>query len=91
MAPTVELNEQLRSLQVPWSLNTAALRFLELVVDDTEFMERTWKHTTEWRNRELALIGKHFPHWQCSGEPWLSWIWIKTGSVEEGARMLRGW
>ena len=88
VAPSSQLNDTLRSLQVPWSLNSAALRFLELVVDDVEFMEKTWKFTTEWRQREVDEIAKLFPKWKCCGEPWLSWIWIETTSAEEAAEVV---
>jgi len=82
LAPTVAHMTQLKKNQVPWSLNTMALAFTTEVVQDMEYMKKTWEITPKWREETVRKISKFFPNWVCWGEPWLSWIWIDTGSDE---------
>jgi len=89
VTPDAAALRHLRRLQVPWSLNSAALKFLELVVEDVEYMQETWDKTTPWRQREIDELTKMFPKWKFYGESWISWIWIDTGSVETAEKAVQ--
>jgi len=81
-APTIELMVELKKKQVPWSLNSMAIAFAEEVVRDNEYMEMTWKITSQYRKDTIARLSLEFPNWKFYGENWLSWVWIDTGSTE---------
>lgn len=85
LCPTAELATELRKIQVPWSVNVSALRFLEVVCSEKEreYLNKTWELTPKWRANEieklraleLRLTGKSGV-WNLDGEPFLSWIWV---------------
>jgi len=87
IAPTTQHMIELKKKQVPWTLNTMAIVFAAEVVKDKEYMHQTWKVTTEWRNATVSRLSNEFPNWKFHGEPWLSWIWIDTGSEETAAKV----
>ena len=80
VCPTVEHCQALRRLQVPWSVNTPALAFLDAVVRDRAYLERTWECTPAWRRYaedQLLALGRGKGYaWEVRGEPFLSWLWI---------------
>jgi len=80
IAPTTQLMIDLKKKQVPWSLNSMAIAFAAEVVKDIEYMKETWKVTSDWRKQTVSRLSAEFPSWKFYGEPWLSWIWIDTGS-----------
>ena len=91
ICPTVEHCQALRRLQVPWSVNTPALAFLDAVVRDQAYLERTWKCTPTWRQYAVDKLStlardKGYP-WEVLGESFLSWLWIdmKDRAVAEKA------
>lgn len=85
LCPTAELASELKKLQVPWSVNISALRFLEVVCSEKEeeFLNKTWELTPKWRASEIeklrelekSLTGET-GNWILEGEDFLSWIWI---------------
>jgi histidinol-phosphate/aromatic aminotransferase/cobyric acid decarboxylase-like protein len=85
LCPTAELASELKKLQVPWSVNVAALRFLEVVCseEEEEYLNKTWELTPKWRASEIeklrelekSLTGES-GNWKLDGEDFLSWIWI---------------
>jgi len=86
VTPTSDDLTRLRKLQVPWSLNSAAIAFLANVVDDIEYMKKTWEVTPVWRARQVRAIAELRPLWQCAGQPWSSWIWIDCVSEHDATR-----
>ena len=48
VAPDSQLRQQVKKMQVPWSVNTPALHFLSEAIRDKQFMEETWRITPEW-------------------------------------------
>ncbi|KAI8917141.1 pyridoxal phosphate-dependent transferase [Powellomyces hirtus] len=80
VCPTVEHCTKLKKVQVPWSVNVPALKFLEVVTSDAEadFLAETWDVTPKWRkslvDRLLAMGAKQ--NWEVRGEDFLSWVWI---------------
>lgn len=92
VCPTVEHTLALKKLQVPWSVNVSALRFLEVVTSEEElpFLKETWGVTTEWRAYTIEALQKlqkeamesksssseAAAQWTFSGEPFISWVWI---------------
>lgn len=92
VAPSVESLQRIKQCQVPWSVNSMALEFLSEVVKDEEYMRKTWEITPTWRQQTIDSILKQFPTWTVHGKPFLSWIWVDTGSekvVEEATRLAR--
>lgn len=85
LCPTAEQASEMKKLQVPWSVNVAGLRFLEVVTSpqEAEYLDKTWELTPKWRSSEieklkeleLELTGAS-GNWGLYGEPFLSWIWI---------------
>jgi histidinol-phosphate/aromatic aminotransferase/cobyric acid decarboxylase-like protein len=84
-------------LQVPWSVNSPALAFLDAVVKDTAYLDQTWELTRKWRNEiieRLKVISEAIVQakddeglaWEFNGKSFLSYIWINMKSkmiVEE--------
>jgi histidinol-phosphate/aromatic aminotransferase/cobyric acid decarboxylase-like protein len=81
LCPTVEKSELLQSLQVPWSVTVFARTYLKAALQDTEYLERTWRTTPHWRANMVTRLQRLYPSWQFLGEPWLSWVWIDTGDA----------
>jgi len=80
VAPTEEHAKRVMSKQVPWSVNAAAQAFLSAAVKDNEYMEKTWSTTTAWNAEACSMIRERFPEWEIRTKPFLSWIWLDTGS-----------
>lgn len=78
IAPTEAHAQAIKRKQVPWSVNSMALAFLSAVVQDTEYMNRTWDLTPKWRKNLVDLLNKRFPEWTIYGKSYLSWIWVDT-------------
>lgn len=79
LCPSREKKDQLQSLQVPWSTNAFAREYLKAALQDTDYLERTWRNTPHWREHMVARLQRLHPEWNFYGEPWLSWVWIDTG------------
>ncbi|CAG8637219.1 14044_t:CDS:2 [Funneliformis mosseae] len=91
VCPTLAHCEVLKKLQVPWSVNSPALAFLNEVVKDAAYMEQTWELTSKWRAEIIerlkplsdsiaqAMNDEEFA-WKFYGKSFLSWIWIDTKS-----------
>ncbi|KAJ1853883.1 hypothetical protein LPJ73_002563 [Coemansia sp. RSA 2703] len=82
VCPTTEHMRAIKKAQVPWSVNTVALAFLDAVVRDTEYLDNTWTMTPVWRKLTVDKITEMFPSWVFYGREFLSWIWVDTGSEE---------
>ncbi|KAJ2591916.1 hypothetical protein EV177_008810 [Coemansia sp. RSA 1804] len=82
VCPTADHMRDIKKLQVPWSVNTVALAFLGAVVSDDVYLRKTWQSTSAWRSQTIARIAELFPQWEFHGRPFLSWIWVDTGSEE---------
>ncbi|RKP11596.1 pyridoxal phosphate-dependent transferase [Piptocephalis cylindrospora] len=81
VTPSAQHTQALRRVQVPWSVNTPALAFLDAVVRDTEYMNQTWELTPVWRvqliDRLVDLSSRlPGPAWEMHGKPFLSWVWV---------------
>ena len=82
LCPTQEKRDYLLSLQVPWSVTAFARAYLRAAIQDRSYLERTWEETPAWRSHMVTRLKRLHPSWQFHGKPWLSWIWIDTGSAE---------
>ncbi|KAI8318159.1 PLP-dependent transferase [Martensiomyces pterosporus] len=80
VCPTAEHMRAIKKIQVPWSVNTVALAFLDAVVSDEVYLQKTWKMTSVWRQETVDRIAERFPSWECHGRKFLSWIWVDTKS-----------
>ncbi|PVU98511.1 hypothetical protein BB560_005656 [Smittium megazygosporum] len=81
VCPTETCANRIRKIQIPWSVNILGLRFLEHVVEDSEYLKSTWELTPMYRAQSVQKIAAAFPDWVCYGESFLSWIWIDTKSI----------
>ncbi|KAJ2718684.1 hypothetical protein GGI07_005638 [Coemansia sp. Benny D115] len=86
VCPTAEHMRAIKKLQVPWSVNTVALAFLNAVVTDEEYLNSTWQMTPLWRKQSVDRIAAMFPDWRFHGREFLSWIWVDTGSETVAAK-----
>ncbi|KAJ1936460.1 hypothetical protein FBU59_005044 [Linderina macrospora] len=82
VCPTADHMRAIKKLQVPWSVNTVALAFLDAVVNDHVYLNKTWQMTSAWRKQTVDRIKDRFPEWQCHGREFLSWVWVDTKSEE---------
>ncbi|GBB87865.1 hypothetical protein RclHR1_14360004 [Rhizophagus clarus] len=91
ICPTSAHCDVLKKLQVPWSVNSPALAFLDAVVKDTAYMEQTWELTRKWRAEfierlkgisEAIVQAKDDEEyaWEFKGKSFLSYIWINVKS-----------
>ncbi|GLD95542.1 hypothetical protein PINS_up022802 [Pythium insidiosum] len=89
VAPTPAHAAAIKKKQVPWSLNSMALAFVSEVVKDTEYMNKTWELTPQWRAHLAEQLHARFPDWVIHGEPYLSWIWVDTKSAAVAENAVR--
>ncbi|CAG8459450.1 2526_t:CDS:2 [Diversispora eburnea] len=93
VCPTNKHCDILKRVQIPWSVNSPALAFLDAVVKDNKYMEQTWEFTIRWRKelinrlRELsnAIVKFHNDEkceWIFYGKDFLSWVWIDMRSIK---------
>lgn len=89
VCPTKALMQNLKSLQVPWSVNAPALKYLETVTkpENVSYLEDTWEFTPKWRKYLYDRIHEYKSDWKLYGEPFLSWIWIDTLSPQTASRV----
>lgn len=69
---------EIRNIQIPWSVNTLALRYLDGCLSDTEYLNKTWINTHKFRKEQIDKLSILFPQWKFYGHSFLSWIWIDT-------------
>ncbi|KAF9975439.1 hypothetical protein BGZ65_008249 [Modicella reniformis] len=90
VCPTVTHCTKLKRIQVPWSVNSPALAFLDEVVRDTEYLEETWKLTSIYRAQlieRLQSLANGRP-WEFFGKPYLSWVWIDLKDTETAEKAI---
>ena len=80
LCPTQESFDSLISYQVPWTVNIMALNYLDICIQDKDYLINTWKETKSLREYQIKRINYLFPSWKCFGEDFLSWIWIQVDS-----------
>jgi histidinol-phosphate/aromatic aminotransferase/cobyric acid decarboxylase-like protein len=81
VAPTTQHAAAIKKKQVPWSVNSMALVFVSNVVQDTEYLTKTWEITPQWRAQLVHALQTRFPKWIVHGQAYLSWIWVDTQSI----------
>ena len=82
LTPTEESANEMRRIQVPWSVNGPALAFLTAAINDRAYLESTWETTPVFRKNLVDNILDMFPGWKIEGKTWSSWLWINTHSSE---------
>ncbi|KAG9296414.1 hypothetical protein G9A89_015006 [Geosiphon pyriformis] len=89
VCPTMEHCDAFKRIQVPWSVNTPALGFLNVVVKDKKYMEKTWDVTPVWRESLIvklkilsSTIGAQLnDEWEFYGKGFLSWVWVNMKNI----------
>ncbi|CAK9046410.1 unnamed protein product [Durusdinium trenchii] len=89
LCPTQEKRDSLLAMQVPWSVTAFARAYLRAAMEDRSYLERTWAETPAWRLHMVTRLKRLHPTWQFLGKPWLSWIWIDTGSTDDAKDVYR--
>ncbi|GAA5811755.1 hypothetical protein MFLAVUS_005198 [Mucor flavus] len=89
ICPTTEHCEALRKIQVPWSVNGPALKFVEEVVNDIDYLNETWENTPRLRAYLIEQLSslEQSKEWEYHGKKFLSWVWLdmKCEKVAEKA------
>lgn len=80
VCPTQAHCDALRKIQVPWSVNGPALKFVEAVVQDQAYLRETWTHTSRLRKHLVDQLAALNRDWVCHGKPFLSWVWLDMRS-----------
>lgn len=88
ICPTGEHCEALRKIQVPWSVNGPALKFVETVVQDDAYLEETWRETTRLRAFLVDQLHALNPSWVSHGKPFLSWVWLDMQDEETATKAI---
>lgn len=89
ICPTAQHCEALRKIQVPWSVNGPALKFVEAVVNDNEYLQETWANTSRlraWLIDQLKSLGHS--EWEYHGKLFLSWVWLDMKSEEMASKAI---
>ena len=90
VCPTAHHAEQMKRIQVPWSVNAMAQVFLTDVAQDEAFMDLTWAVTPQWNQTTRELVTETAEKlgldWVVHGEPFLSWLWVDVGDETVAAR-----
>lgn len=81
LTPTESYANELRRIQVPWSVNGPALAFLSAAIKDKDYLESTWRTTPVFRQNLVDNIQRMHPSWKIEGKTWSSWLWIDTGDA----------
>lgn len=95
VCPTTAHADSLRRLQVPWSVNTPALAFLNQVVTDDAYLTETWRVTPVWHQyalsalRQLSSENPRLAKMKCHGKSFLSWIWLDMNSKAVAERAVQ--
>lgn len=89
ICPTKEHCEALRKIAVPWSVNGPALKFVEEVVKDVDYLNETWENTPRLRAHLIQQLSglEQSKDWEYHGKKFLSWVWLdmKCEAVAEKA------
>jgi histidinol-phosphate/aromatic aminotransferase/cobyric acid decarboxylase-like protein len=90
ITPTAGHEQNLKSHQVPWSVNVCALAFLSAAIADEEYLKQTWELTPAHRQRTIDELRDipAFAGWEFLGAPWTSWIWIDTGDAKQAKEVV---
>lgn len=88
VAPSAAALRRVKAKQVPWSVNLMALDFTSAVVQDNEYLEKTWKYTTQWRKQAVDMVNERHPTWEVHGAPFNSWIWLDCKSADVAAAVV---
>ncbi|KAI9489684.1 pyridoxal phosphate-dependent transferase [Zychaea mexicana] len=88
ITPTASHCEALRKIQVPWSVNGPALKFVEAVVLDDDYMKETWENTTRLRAYLIDQLTGLNDKWVYHGKPFLSWVWVDMLSEEVASKAI---
>ncbi|KAG1051236.1 hypothetical protein G6F43_006544 [Rhizopus delemar] len=88
ICPTAEHCEALRKIQVPWSVNGPALKFVEAVVQDSEYLKETWENTSRLRSYLIQQLSNldASKDWVYHGKSFLSWVWVDMKSKEVASK-----
>lgn len=88
ICPTGEHCEALRKIQVPWSVNGPALKFVEAVVQDSEYLKETWENTSRLRSYLIQQLSNldASKDWVYHGKSFLSWVWVDMKSKEVASK-----
>lgn len=93
ICPTVEHCAGLRKIQVPWSVNTAAMAFMDAVVKDDEYMQQTWEGTPRLRRYLIeqlsALPASEREQFEYKGKDFLSWVWVDMKNEKVAAEAVK--
>lgn len=92
ICPTSSHCESLRKIQVPWSVNGPALKFVEAVVQDDAYMQETWENTARLRSYLIDQLKSLDSEWIYHGKPFLSWVWVdmrKEETAEQAVELAR--
>ncbi|KAJ2655301.1 hypothetical protein IW148_006106 [Coemansia sp. RSA 1199] len=88
VCPTADHMRAIKKSQVPWSVNIVALAFLNAVVADEKYLQKTWQMTPLWRQQSIDQLSARFPTWEFFGRSFLSWIWVDTKSEDVAERAI---
>ncbi|CAM0138139.1 hypothetical protein VKS41_001371 [Umbelopsis sp. WA50703] len=93
ICPTADHCSELKKAQVPWSVNTPALAFLDTVVKDDQYMQETWDGTSQLRlyliEQLSALPASQRENFEYKGKEFLSWVWIDMKSEQLASEAVR--
>lgn len=96
ICPTAAHCAGLRKVQVPWSVNTPAMAFMDAVVREDKYMQETWEGTTKLRRYLIeklsALPASEREQFEYKGKDFLSWVWVdmkKEQVASEAVRLAR--
>mmetsp|Transcript_160211 Transcript_160211/g.283816 ORF Transcript_160211/g.283816 Transcript_160211/m.283816 type:complete len:592 (-) Transcript_160211:82-1857(-) len=82
VCPTLHAKRQLQAIQFPWSVSVVAQTYLKAALQDTEYLQKTWRATSHWREHAATRLQRLHPEWEIKGQAWLSWLWIDTGDAK---------
>ncbi|GAB5587888.1 hypothetical protein Unana1_02788 [Umbelopsis nana] len=93
ICPTAAHCAGLRKVQVPWSVNTPAMAFMDAVVRDHEYMQQTWEGTSRLRlyliQKLSALPASQREQFEYKGKDFLSWVWVDMKKEEVASEAVR--
>ncbi|KAL0215578.1 hypothetical protein P9112_007762 [Eukaryota sp. TZLM1-RC] len=87
VASTQDVINNIQSIQVPWSVNIPAQKFIISAVRDRKFMRRTWYVVPRLKKRTERLL-KRLGFTPNSNSPsWVPWVYVDCHSEKVAARL----
>ncbi|KAL0248389.1 hypothetical protein GEMRC1_003625 [Eukaryota sp. GEM-RC1] len=87
VASTQTVVNNIQSIQVPWSVNIPAQRFIAAAVTDRRYLKKTWFTVPRYRKRFEKLLKRLGLKPNANSPMWVPWIYVDCKRADIAERM----